>query len=567
MPHKSLREIRADLKRAIHTERYVDCLLVVQDSTGLEILRSGGRWDRLALRYVPGTDVVPYIARLQESQDDLGRAFARWLEGARRGDAKLPRVIIAGGNRGSGKTWFLAGIVMTVFALEWPRDWQFGVNLASAQKRECIDSIREASLPAWIDYESQDLRDPVLRFANGSTIGWLSSQNPKRLRQAKLRIRHVLLNEGQDQAEKNFINAISAIRNTTGLVTIATNPPQQGAGDWVAGLWNSIEGGEVGHRAEIYNLDNKKNRAVNQEALGDIAILLRAVSEEAADADAGGNMRKLSGLMAYNNFLALPFEKLGHLGDPPPIPMIGAGPWRDVTRDKTSEKLHGGEGREWIVGCDFQRRPGIVGVACKLFLVEKVWAPLPLPVGTLVLWAADQINCAGDESSFSAMLERRGYSPFGLPVDGRPTRSAFLVGDGTGARQNAAHRWELPPSFQSLAAEGWTIVPPSKTSKGKPWNPAVKESRAQMWDGFDARQIIVSPGLKTSEPGFGSLVSSLSRAKVNRNGNLVGGNHHAPDGLRYIWYCFGPRPMPPRAPMLDDKSFNELRSIKILTSG
>lgn len=566
MPHVSLREVRESLRRRRSTDRYVDALLVVQDHLGAEAFRAGGRWDRRLQRYVGDQECDPVVAQLQESQFEIAHAAGRWFAAVDAGQVDRARVLIAGGERGSGKTWFLAGPFLVAVALKWPGDWQFGVNLTSPQRRECVEAIRESSRPEWIEYSSDDLRDPYLRFITGSMVGWASAQNPKRLRQAKLPIRNVLLNEGQDQAERNFTNAIGAIRNVGGVVTIATNPPQAGSGDWVATLWNAIESEEVGKRGEIYHLDAKLNRAVDQHALADIGVLLNAVNPEAAAADAGGQM-KLSGPICYKNFSSLPLVKKGHVGEPPVAPMLGASPWRDVTAARTADKMGGGDGYDWIIGADFQRRPGIVGIACKLFEVVRVWDELPLDVGTLVLWAADQINCPGDESSFSSALERKGYSAHGEAIDGRRTHRALIVGDGTGARQNAAHRWELPTSFRALSAEGWAVIPPQKTRKGKPENPMTKESRAQMWDGFNARQILVSPGLKKGEEGFYSLISCLQRAKVNSNGNLIGGNHHAPDGLRYVWWVFGPRPQPPRSEGLTDSDFDKLRAVRLLTSG
>ena len=564
MPHVSLREVRASLQRRRSTDRFVDSLLVVVDHEGAEVFRAGGRWDRLLCEYVGEAD--PFVVTLQESQQAVGRAAARWFDAVDRGDNDRARVLLAAGERGSGKTWFLAGPFLVACALKWPGHWQFGVNLTSPQRRECVEAIREASRPDWIARQSDDLRDPFMAFTNGSMVGWASAQNPKRLRQAKLPIRHVLLNEGQDQAERNFINAIGAIRNVGGIVSIATNPPQQGAGDWVVTLWQAIESEELGRRGEIYHLDAKLNRAVDQAALSDISAILNAVNAEAAAADEGGRM-KLSGPICYKNFSALPLHKGGHVGEPPPAPLLGSPPWRDVTREKTAEKMDGGEGYPYIIGEDFQKRPGIVGVACKLFEVERVWDDLPLPAGSLVMWAADQINCQGDESSWSSALERKGYSPHGETVNGRKTQKAMIVGDGTGARQNAAHRWELPNSYRALTAEGWTVIPPQRTRKGKPENPSVKESRAQMWDGFDRRQILISPELKQGEEGFYSLISALQRAKVNVNGNLVGGNHHAPDGLRYVWWAFGPRPQPPRSEGLTDADFDAVRAVRLLTSG
>jgi len=580
---QSLRSQLAELKRRrLGPDRLIDALLEVRSHTDEVLFTVGGLWDNHLKLYVEPPDdrpLVPHVVWLEEAQLDVGRAFARWLEAVRAGDMKRARLIMAGGARGSGKTWCLAGVFIVAIALEFPGDWQFGVNLTNPQRKECIEAIEEVAPARWIREQSDDLRDPFTQFITRSTVGWISAQNPKRLRQAKLRIRHVLLNEAQDQAEKNFFNAIGAIRNVGGLVSVATNKPSGEAGDWVAALWAAIEAGEVGHRGEVYELLNTLNTRVDQVALEDIGILIGAVSKEAADADMGRGM-KISGSLAFKNFVALPMAKGGHIGDPPPKPMIGFGYWKDVTAERTAEKMNGGAGYDYIIGADWNKRPGIVGIACKLFEVVKEWpdgprwkptpdsAPVPLSVGTVVLWACDQINCAGDETAFAEVLERKGYTPHGKPVDGRRTFRSMIVGDGTGARQNAAHRWEDPASFKIMKDEGWLVLPPTKTKKGKPDNPLVKDSRAQMWDGFHRRQILVSPALKEPEEGFNSLIASLQRAKVTAKGALVdkGGYQHAPDPLRYVWWLFGTHREPPAPQGIDTKTFDALRAIRVLNA-
>jgi hypothetical protein len=79
--------------------------------------------------------------------------------------------------------------------------------------------------------------------------------------------------------------------------------------------------------------------------------------------------------------------------------------------------------------------------------------------------------------------------------------------------------------------------------RGTPWNPLVKDSRAQMHALFEAKQILLSP--KCSEPsdGFPSLVESFRRAKIGPRGGLLekGQFQHGPDGVRYLAWKFLPR--------------------------
>lgn len=549
MPHKSLREIRADLRRVLSSDRYVDALLVVEAHTGEELFRCGGRWDKLAQAYVRADDCEPHRVRLKESQLEAGLGFRAWLNASRRGDKTRPIVLMLAGDRGSGKTWFLAGVGLVAIGLEWPGEYQFAVNITTPQRRECIEAMREVVAPGWIALHSDDLRDPWTELMTGARIGWLSSKNPKRLRQAKLNIRHVLINEGQDQAEVVYLNAVGATRNVDGLCSIATNRPQSEAGDWVAAVADAIDADEL--PGVWYLLDAKKNDAVDATALDKRARALRAVSREAAEADAGGGGMRLAGPIAYPAFSPLPWSKGGHVGEPPEIG------WIDVTRQLTAAQVEGSAGWEYVCGADFQRRPGIVGNIAKLFRAED---------GRVVLAILEQVCTGGEETAFSEALSRRGYS-----ANPHDRTSLLVVGDATGARQNARHRWEEPSSFKALASDGWLVLPPAYTRRNRrPDNPLVKESIPQMDSVLRGRHLMISARLKEPDQGFAALVESFRRAKKTPRNALVekGGWQHGPDGVRYLAWRFLPRPQPPMAPTgVDSAAFDALASIRVLTNG
>jgi hypothetical protein len=546
MPHESIarRTARLDRRLLPSRDRIVDALLVVVDHTGEEVLRVGGRWDRLARKYIDQA-CTPRVVRLEESQLELGRAIGRCLQAVRAGVKKRPRVLIAGGNRGSGKTWFLAGVVFVVMALEFPGDWQFGINITAKQKRECIEAIRAVARPKWIASDISDFRDPRLLFVTDSTVCWLSAQNPRAIRQAGLQIRYVLINEAQDQPETVANNSIAAIRNTGGLVGVATNPPQTDRSDWVASWWTGIEAGEL--NGEKYFVDNKLNRSIDQDAVPDIAAFLYATNREAGDADAAGEFR-LSGPIAYPAFKPLPVARGGHIGVPP---RIG---WKDITAEVSGQAIESSVGFPFVCGVDFQREPGVVGSVAKIYRDER---------GLLVLHVVDTIGVRGVEPDFSQALIAAGYSP----AHGMAGAPLLLIGDGTGARQNAEHRFAMPPSFDAMRADGWKIIAPMQHwRRGTPWNPLVKDSRAQMHALFENRQILIAPRCAEPNEGFASLIESFRRAKVGPKGGLVekGQFQHAPDGVRYLCWKFLPRPQPPTPQGgLDMDSFNALRSTKL----
>ncbi len=547
MPSTSER-ITALERRLLSPERFVDALLEVRTPEGETLFRTGGRWDRHLKRYVGAEHVLPHVVELKQSQVDVGRGFARWLDACRRGDASRPRVIMAGGNRGSGKTWFLAGVALAAVALEWPGCWQLAINILVKHRRECLAAMRSLSNPKWIARDVADFRDPFTEFITGSMVQWLSSQNPRAIRQAGLPIRHVMINEGQDQPETVFTNAISAMRNTGGFLSVATNPPQVERGDWVAAVWLGIEAEEL--RGERYLLDNKLNSSVDQEALVDIAGFLRAVNQESAEADAEGKMH-LSGPVAYAAFSSLPVAKGGHVGEPP---LIG---WTDATRELSGAVTNSDTGYDYVCGVDFQRKPGIIGSIAKLYKNKR---------GEVVLWIYDSIGVRGVEPDFSQALVAAGYSPTGVDQEGKTAPSVLLVGDGTGARQNAEHKFSQPTSFMALRADGWVIIPPMYHWKHRtPWNPLVRDSRAQMHQALERRHILFGPHCTVSATGFPPLVESFRRAKVNQRGNLVekGNFQHGPDGVRYLAWRFLPRPKPPAPAPFDHATFDAFRRIRL----
>jgi hypothetical protein len=543
MPPKSRRQRLDRLQRTLLSgERFVDALLVVQDHEGAEIFRVGGCWDTYARRYVD-RPCTARVVQLQESQREAALAFARWLAASLASEPRRRRLSVEAGNRGSGKTFLEAGVFGVAVALAFPREWQFIVNITAKQRRECLEHMRAVASPKWITFDSDDFRDLNTEFLTGAKVQWHSSRAAGALRQAGLRIRRVVINEGQDQPEDVIINAIAAIRNVGGEVGVATNPPRAESGDWVAALWQAIEADEI--NGERFELDNKKNRAIDQDAVSDIADIIRAVNREAAEADADGVMR-LSGPIAYPAFKALAREKGGHIGEKPTIG------WTDVTLELTAKAVGGKVGYDFVCGVDWQKTPGVVGQIAKLYRDER---------GRILLHVVDTVGVRGVEADFSQALIAGGY----VPKHGMPGKSLLIIGDASGARQNAEHKWQQPTSYTAMQADGWVVLPPMYHWKTRTaWNPLVKDSRAQMHLLFSEYQIIYAEACRTPAEGFASLVESTRRAKVGPRGGLIekGGFQHCPDGVRYLAWAFLPRPQPPQTTS-DAATDSTLRGIRI----
>ncbi len=547
MAYRSIRERTARLdRRLLSSERYANAKLEVQYSTGEVAFVLGGRFDRRLRRYVEG-DCEARVIRMKKSQDEILRVFAEYLRKRLAGDEDRIALLMAIGDRGGGKTWFCA-FMMVVLALALPGTWQIGVSITSKQNREVKDAIAQIADPSWIENDVDDFRDPRTEFLTGSTILWATSKNPKALRQAQLQFELIVINEGQDQQQKIYTNAQAAVRKGGGLVAVATNPPtdETGAGDWVAILYQGLEASNSDGRAVV--IESKYNDAVNQTALSKNERLIRLVDPAQADADSLGII-KLSGNIGYQGFQRRALElgddglwKSGHIGEQQLD-------WVDITLELT--------GFDHVGGCDFQTDPGPCAVIGKLFRTK--WAPV-------VLWCKQLVGVQGTELHLSWGLHTKGYFPGNVDFDGKRAPSLLLIGDGTGARQAASHRRTDPYSYTQLRGEGWSVEPPMYYGPKKtPWNPLVDDSRKQMKACFMNGLIVISSECGEGVNGFPSLLDGLQNTKVTSAGKFVKKGHwtHFPDGLRYLAWKYLPRSQVAAPPAPDRETANRIRGIRL----
>lgn len=558
MPFLSRSDILATLRASLSHERAIDALLVVEGPDGREISRHGGIWSPGDCRYieVPGRAAVPNRKRLSKAQVAPFRDFLEWLGKAKSGDdSRWPLLQLAGG-RGSGKTYLAFGFISTIVALEFPGEQSFGTVLNTDNRRECQQHIAMVCNDDWITKFSTDTRDCYVEWITGHRVTWVSAQNPKKLRQAGLPIRAVYLNECHLMPERIGADAMSACRNLGGLVVPIFNPPTHDNGNWTARLWFAVEAGEVEGRQHL--MLASENEYVNHSYLDKAGPIIRVISSEIAGADVDGIMR-MSGKLAYPSFDARPYnlanpEAGGLLLEE--IPRLG---WTDVTPEITISSMgaDASRGADYVIGCDFQRRPGVIGTVIKFYRVATRSCKFCGDGGCLVMVCDHSIAVRGVEPEFSQALFDHGFSPTGYSSDGRPSAMPLLIGDATGARQNADHQFNKSPSFAALQADGWIIKPPGYYNRlsgsGKssnrppvPWNPAQLESLAQMYELFSTHHVLLRPKCKDSPaPGFPSLVESFRNAPTwEATGKLreTGGWQHGPDTVRYPAWWKMPRP-------------------------
>lgn len=217
------RRARAERANRLLTDRHVDLCLLVRDHLGADVIQVGGRWDKIAKRYVG--PCAPRVVTLQESQQEAGQQIAAYIRARLAGNPHRIALHMAIGNRGGGKT-FVGALLLILLALALPGCWQIAVNITSKQKRDVLGAIKKiigarsnpttgALLPGgWLSVDNTDMRDPSTVLACQSTILWASSKNPDALRTAEISFENIFINEAQSQPVEVFNNAAGAIRNT-----------------------------------------------------------------------------------------------------------------------------------------------------------------------------------------------------------------------------------------------------------------------------------------------------------------------------------------------------------------
>lgn len=558
MGRESLDQLRRRLRREIlpsSSARYTDALLLVRAPDGTEAWRAGGAWDNTFREWAPdAADVQPRIVTLEKSQwvqpdgtPGIGQAFARHLEAKRRGE-RGTFAFIAMGPRGSGKTYICGGIIAWTLALEYPFDYTFAVAVQGKAKREVIDALAEIAGPNWIKSDSsENPQDPETELITGHRVLWHTGTRPKSFRFAGLPIRHVMLNEGQAQSVAAAVNAAAATRNVGGLLSVATNPPTEDAGNWIVRVVKKIEAEEM--NAQAFMLGAKDNASINQDAVTDIGSFIQAVDESAYRADILGEM-SIAGEVAYRGFKRAPVEKGGNLGDPPPLPDIGPALWTDITEEETLKYAPSQGGFQYVGGTDFQGDPGCCTVVGKIYR---------RPDGKKVLHVVDTVGAEGVEEDLSQALLAKGYTQSTL----------MLIGDATGARQSAKHDDKTNYSFDKLGkkGEGWTIDSPDRHRKtGRYWWAPKRENRKQVNGLFRTGQILITPSCSEAPAPFKSLLDCLDNCKITTGGDFERKGHwtHLPDGLRMLAWRFLDRPRPPGSKPLDEKTIDAVMSIRLV---
>lgn len=554
MAYRSIRQRMAELdRRLLSAERYVPYRLEVYTHE-LELLYSvGGELDTTAHRYTENNCPAQKVI-LKPDQEEIGRGIARYVEQRCANDDTRKALIMAIGERGGGKT-FLASLMIVTVALVLPGSWSMAVSIFQAQNEEIRIGIDKIVPDGWYE-QVLDPKEPGLAFRNGSRCRWFTSRAPLQMRQGGIDWELVVINEAQDQPEEIATNGVAVVRNRGGVVFVATNPPMDDDGDWVAILHQGLKADSTD--GESYEVKAAQNDSVNQASREKSVRLMAMINPERAAADGLGRI-KLSGDVGYQGFTRA--RRIvdadgrwiaGHIAERDVS-------WVDETETITAEHAKSSFGYDYIAGCDFQTDPGCCAAIAKIFRERD---------GQLLLYIAEFVGVEGVEADLTLALTSRGYFPGKLDYEDRPVaKRTLLVGDATGSRQAATHRKRDPYSFKQVQADGWKALPPAYYGKQKtPWNPLIPDSRKQMKLLLTSGRIAFSPACAEPVDGFPSLLDSMQRAKVNNVGKFIKKKHytHGPDGVRYMAWRFlmrGDTPAP--KPRMSTGAVDLLSRIKI----
>jgi hypothetical protein len=549
-------------------ERFIDlCLIFRRDLDKSYMFEIGWRWDTLEECWADEPPQTAVYVEVDESQLELAWAFWEWIQKRRAGDDDRDIILFAGGERGGGKTYFLVVILVAV-AIEIPNGLCWAVSPTLDKREEIERTLRDLVPPAWRSPPHGGYRgmpDCRFMFPNGSAVRSLSGEMLGKRGEADC----IGLNEAQDHRDFVFAHSLPPLRKTGGLFVAAGNAPDDDNddGSWTVELKEALEdAGEDGIDGSYIHVDASKNSHISQVAQDKIGRALYRVVPRLAAADVG-NVWRHPGRRAFPDFRPWSIaekkkcpdgiERFGHIGDPPDIVPAGQ-EWLDVTREVTLKKT-GGRAYDWATGGDFGKDPHSPVVWNKI---------LKRPDGVRVYYASDELLVPGTENELAeAMIDW---------LDDRDIDRAKVLNvfDGSGLWQKITRDRDGNYSHNILKSYGLEVVPPRRplnptnTPSGSGRNPHVPDSLAQMSDVLLADRLLVSPRCTW-------LIESLKKCSIKK---LAGGVvldksrdkdqfTHVTDGERYFVWFFEPKKAPRAPAPLDEKTFNELRGIRLLTNG
>lgn len=466
-----LRDVEAALEGKA---RYYDLgAAVIREATGDPVLVAGGRWDRIARRFLdPQTegDADAYAELLcAESQIEFLSWYAEWLCDYREGFPRSVSLAMLADDRRGGKT--VAGnMAIAMGCIDVPispitRTPTIAAIVAkSYRERFEIEEWLLNRIPASF-YRHLGQPEHKFLFRTGAILRLLSADDPDAIKQGRFDL--IFFNEPQKMSPRAVANGVMATADLGGLAILAANPPGRGdsRGEWLFDLKDALDDEAVaiakGAKVEPLGVrhffcPSSKNQFINQAARRRAGRIAAIIDPTIAAGDERGEWERIKDPAAWE------FNRHRHLHAIPDVhPSLP-----DITAEVCSAR---GEYGRWttVAGVDFDWKPHIVAVVYRIFGDPD--DPL--------FWACDEF--AG-EKRWTTKEWIQAFADWGADR-GINAQSTLLIGDASSGfnrpgdpKSDGEHT-----SFEIIQAENWTIIPPQdhrgRSKEGRARNPLVDQ--------------------------------------------------------------------------------------------
>ncbi len=410
--------------------RLVDLAVEFVDKRDRSVLFTcGGRWDRKLKRWAeaPARSVLQVL--VHKGQIETVLWFREWLTAYMLGDelaVAIYSILLLGGTR-SGKTW-IALRLMVAFVVAVPEARVWAVQEVEVERADELETELDELLPdAWFTKAGNKYK-----CANGTVITIRSAKYPSKLKRG--RCDFAFLNEGENVSEDAYIRLRERTSDTSGLVVIAANPPNNDPiGEWVGEFAEQCKAGRRKH-ARCFKFVYKDNPYVSKEQ---IAALEAEVDPRTFAIEVMGEV------LPPSNAVMHAFSRIENIDE---VPAFG-----DVTAEFLA-RCALGKGATHFAGLDFQRSPHMAAAVGRAF-TNPADADRPL------LYYHDEVIVElGDEHDLSDGLFDLGLDP----------ATTVLICDASGEWQDA-DRTRGGSSFDILRKCGWRrIFRPDRKAKSNP---------------------------------------------------------------------------------------------------
>lgn len=484
------------------------------------IIKAGGRWDRIErdwVRDAAGRRELaqkPLLITIVESQVALARWWRGWMRnfGERRPQTQSGSLVW--GRRRGGKTWI--GLLLVVAAaVDNPKidgsstlGWLVSVDHPSRQ--ELDREFREVIPGDWWTYREQPSgKSPAhcYTLATGALLVHRTAEDPEALRNGRVDL--ALCNELGKFSELAFRNVLHATKDKDGACLATTNRPRRSKSNFAAVLAKQIKLDQskgIVPDFDYHELDDSLNDRKSGEATERVDRILARLNPD--DADEGALLEV--GQYCY----AEAFDEAKNVAAVPEL-------LPDITRQVTRRIL--GYERDFLVGTDFQARPGCVAT------VWKVYGTLPdrwILWCVRVVWAED----GGEEALISELDD------FGISAD-----TAVIIADASSEWQTHDHSRKGLGSFRYFQDARFIIRGPQpKKDRKYGSNPRPKELQVQRLRELlqEARPGGLRAMMISDDAAAKPLVYDLQKCKAGKGkagGAIpVGESSHSTDTAAYV---------------------------------